>query len=95
MRSRGRWATTRAMEIYLQEILYATYVEKLPSTAKEAISICAAGFPEFLKSAQYFVNAGIPCSTWYSLLRNRQWTETHGMSGGNGAAFAPANGAAA
>ena len=95
MRRRGRWATTKTMEIYLQEILYVTYVEKLPAEAKETISVCAAGFADLLKSAQYFVHSAIPCSTWYSLLRNRRWTGTHGRSGGNGAAFAPTNGAAA
>eukprot|EP00435_Cladocopium_sp_Y103_P073019 s4_g42.t1 len=81
VRRRGRWATTKTMEIYLQEVLYITYVERLPRDAKEAITTCAAGFPEMLEKAKYFVRSGIPCSTWYSLLRNRWWTGNQGVNG--------------
>eukprot|EP00435_Cladocopium_sp_Y103_P053797 s2167_g17.t1 len=57
VRRRGRWATTRTMEIYLQEVLYVTYVEQLPRETKDTIEVCAAGFPDLLQHARYFVEA--------------------------------------
>jgi hypothetical protein len=72
VRRRGRWATTRTMEIYLQEVFYVTFVERLPAATKEAIHTCAAGFPDLLKKAQFFTDAAIPSSTWFTLLRDRR-----------------------
>ena len=71
VRRRGRWATIKTMEIYLQEVLYVTYVERLPQQAKEMIRVAAAGFPDLLQKAQHFVECGIPCSAWYALLKGR------------------------
>lgn len=72
VRCRGRWATTRTMEIYLQEVMYVTFVERLPAATKEAIHTCAASFPDLLKRAKFLSDAEIPCSTWYALLRDRR-----------------------
>jgi len=72
VRRRGRWATIKTMEIYLQEVLYVTYVERLPQQAKEMIRVAAAGFPDLLQKAQHFVECGIPCSAWYALLKGRR-----------------------
>lgn len=94
VRRRGRWAATRTMEIYLQEVLYATYVQKLPQEATDMIEVCAAGFPELLKHAQYFVSTAVPCGTWYPLLRNRLGAGQSGDYGVNTAVFARKNRAA-
>ncbi|CAL1129194.1 unnamed protein product [Cladocopium goreaui] len=51
VRRRGRWATIKTMEIYLQEVLYVTYVERLPQQTKEMIRVAAAGFPDLLQKA--------------------------------------------
>ena len=72
VRRRGRWATTRTMEIYLQEVQYVTFVERLPAATKEVIHTCAAGFPDLLKKVQFFTDAAIPSSTWFTLLRDRR-----------------------
>ena len=87
VRRRGRWATTRTMEIYLQEVLYATFVERLPKPAKETIEVCAAGFPDLFQHAKYFVSAAVPCSSWFFLLRNRRGTGSDGIYGADSAAF--------
>ena len=71
VRRRGRWATVKTMEIYLQEVLYVTYVEKLPQATKEFISIAAAGFPDVLQQAQTFTEAGVPPTAWFLLLKGR------------------------
>eukprot|EP00435_Cladocopium_sp_Y103_P036738 s1823_g9.t1 len=55
VRRRGRWATVKTMEIYLQEVLYVTYVEKLPAASKEIINIAASSFPDLLQKAKSFV----------------------------------------
>ena len=88
VRRRGRWATTKTMEIYLQEVLYVTYVEKLPLEAKNMIEVCAASFPELHRHAQYFVSTAVPCSTWYTLLRNRREAGQSGVNGAKTSAFA-------
>eukprot|EP00435_Cladocopium_sp_Y103_P017362 s4386_g4.t1 len=95
VRRRGRWATTRTMEIYLQEVLYVTYVEQLPKEAKETIEVCAAGFPDLLQHAKYFVESAIPCSSWFFLLRNRRGSGEDGSHGFRSAASAQPNSAAA
>ena len=87
VRRRGRWATTRTMEIYLQEVLYATFVERLPKPSKETIEVCAAGFPDLFQHAKYFVSAAVPCSSWFFLLRNRRGTGSDGIYGADSAAF--------
>ena len=67
------------MEIYLQEVLYVTYVERLPADTKSFIATAAAGFQDVLQKAKFFTKAGIPTSAWYFLLRGRQ-----GATGGDG-----------
>ena len=79
VRRRGRWATVKTMEIYLQEVLYVTYVERLPADTKSFIATAAAGFQDVLQKAKFFTKAGIPTSAWYFLLRGRQ-----GATGGDG-----------
>eukprot|EP00435_Cladocopium_sp_Y103_P039317 s2363_g10.t1 len=69
VRRRGRWATVKTMEIYLQEVLYITYVERLPAASKEMIGLAAASFPDLLQEAKAFAESNIPCSTWYQLLK--------------------------
>eukprot|EP00435_Cladocopium_sp_Y103_P038785 s1447_g10.t1 len=75
VRRRGRWATVKTMEIYLQEVLYVTYVEKLPKATKDFIALAAAGFPDILSQVQFFTDAGIPKTTWFFLLKGRQANE--------------------
>ncbi len=69
-RRRGRWLAYRTMEIYLQEILVATAVEKLSEPSKKKIKAFASSFPEVLKFAFKMMQYGIPPTVWYNLSRH-------------------------
>ena len=67
VRRRGRWPTTCTVEIYLQEVLYVTYVENLPKASKEIIGLAASGSQAFCRRRRVFlrrtsrVRLGITC----------------------------------
>ena len=69
VRRRGRWLSCRVMEIYLQEVLVATYVEKLSPMSRELIQFCAGGYSILLERCIGFLKAGIPLKSWFFLLR--------------------------
>lgn len=73
-RRRGRWLSLRTMEIYLQEVLVATYVKKLPDESQCLIQKFASGFPLVLSKAVRFLDAGIPHQVWYYLFQRRTQT---------------------
>eukprot|EP00435_Cladocopium_sp_Y103_P039111 s1573_g10.t1 len=69
VRRRGRWLSTRVMEVYLQEILVATFVKKLDPTVRARLESLALGFAGILRIAIGYLNSGIPPKTWWWLLR--------------------------
>ena len=69
VRRRGRWLSARVMEIYLQEVLFSTYVGRLPLNVQERIEKLALLFPEVLEQALGFLRTGIPPSVWYQLFQ--------------------------
>ncbi len=69
-RRRGRWLSYRTMEIYLQEILVATAVEKLSEEVKKRVKAFAAGFPEVMKFGIRMMDLGIPPTVWHTLFRH-------------------------
>ena len=77
LRRRGRWLSTRVMEIYLQEVLVATFVKKLDPKVRDRIEQLALGFPALLSAAIDFLSFGIPCTTWHLLLRGEAGVEGH------------------
>ena len=66
-RRRGRWISNRVMEIYLQEVLVATYVQRLRPDVRNRISFFAAAFPGALQKALEFLHLGIPQKAWHVL----------------------------
>ena len=64
VRRRGRWVSAKTCEIYLQEVLVATYVNRLSDTARQNIERYAAGFPEVLAKAVRFIELGLPQKIW-------------------------------
>ena len=80
VRRRGRWHSTRVMEIYLQEIQYVTYLEKLPRESREMVDVYTAGFEDVLQQVSFFAETGIPCTAWFFLLQSR-WAQ-QGANGG-------------
>ena len=67
IRRRGRWASARVMEIYLQEITASTYLPALSAEQKQKILVIASGFSAVLHQAVIWTNAGIANSVWFRL----------------------------
>lgn len=74
-RRRGRWLAYRTMEIYLQEVVVATAIEKLSEIAKKKVKSYAACFPEVLTHVIKLMNLGIPPTVWYNLTRHMATVE--------------------
>ena len=86
IRRRGRWLTTKAMEVYLQESFVATFLRTLDSKTRTKIESVSGGFPTILEKTIGFLDGGIPPRTWYSLLKmtERAPTESFGKHGEDG-----------
>lgn len=68
-RRRGRWLSSRVMEIYLQEVIATTYIRKLhPSTRQKVVNLASA-FPKLLKFAMQFLKTAIPPKVWPHLFQ--------------------------
>ena len=68
------------MEIYLQEVLVATYVKRLPDDSQCLIQKFASGFPLVLQTAVGFLDAGIPHHAKCAIIssntgRRRAWVK--------------------
>ena len=67
VRRRGRWASSKVMEIYLQEITASTFLPALPQQQKERIFGVAAGFSAVLIQAMQWHKDFVPNNVWYKL----------------------------
>ena len=67
-RRRGRWASHKVMEIYLQEVASITFYPRLPLPVREQVLRFAQGFRPMLEKAKQWDAQGIPPTAWYSLL---------------------------
>lgn len=83
VRRRGRWVTMKVCEVYLQEVLYTTYTQKLNSDTRNRIQELASAYPETLQTALNFIASGIPARAWYTLFQARDRQE-HGNVGKDG-----------
>ena len=54
----------RVMEIYLQEVSAASYLNDLETTVKDKILDAMGFFPEVLRTALIFEANGFPSVTW-------------------------------
>ena len=81
VRRRGRWVTGKVMEIYLQEILYTTFAEKLDWKTRVKVTQLAGNFPRLLDCASDFLNSAIPPQTWWRLFQASD-NEEHGEERG-------------
>ena len=78
VRRRGRWASIKVMEIYLQEVAVATGVNKLDAEVREKIKRLSDAFPEILQQSLKFLRCAIPCKAWYVLFQHHQGQEDWG-----------------
>jgi len=68
VRRRGRWASFRIMEIYLQEVSASTYLNLVAPQAKQNVLLACAVFPVIFKQVMKFSASKIPPSAWFFLL---------------------------
>ena len=67
VRRRGRWASAKVMEVYLQEIAASTFLPALPPEQKRPVFLFAAGFQKVLTQAAIWFRNGIESNVWYRL----------------------------
>ena len=75
IRRRGRWASMRVMEVYLQEVMASTYLNQISELSKQKIMLGMKIFPQLLAKALKFDACQIPATTWYFLFRQQQRDE--------------------
>ena len=71
VRRRGRWASHRVMEIYIQEISSSTFIADLPLDSRRSILDAAQWFTTSLDKAELWTRASIPRRMWFF-----PWTTT-------------------
>ena len=64
VKRRGRWASHRIMEIYLQEVSAATYLNDLDRHVRQQVLEAMELFPEVLQNALLFAKLSFPSPTW-------------------------------
>ena len=67
VRRKGRWISSRVLEIYLQESEYATFQQRLTDTAKRRIGHLCSSFPSVLQKVVFFKRCSIPEAAWQKL----------------------------
>ena len=82
VKRRGRWASMRVMEIYLQEVSAASYLNDLEITVKDKILEAMELFPEVLQTALIFESNACPSATWPWVFQ--AWKCETGWHGKNG-----------
>ena len=67
VRRRGRWASPKVMEIYLQEVSAIQFLPRQPPAVRAAILDYAKAFPQVFAKAQQWTRQKVPPCTWYTL----------------------------
>ena len=79
VRRRGRWISSKVLEVYLQEIAVATAVSRLPEDIRLKVGKFASAFDQVLPQALKYLNARVPVQTWHLLFRqHHQRPGSHG-----------------
>ncbi len=78
VRRRGRWASLKVMEIYLQEISFATGVSRLDEDVKSRIERLSSAFGQVLQQAVNYLDCAVPCTAWPHLFKHHQRREGTG-----------------
>ena len=67
VRRRGRWVSTKVLEIYLQEVSTAVFRTKLDHATRSRIDRLAQAFPAIRLKVQENIQADIPRNAWQHL----------------------------
>ena len=67
VRRKGRWLSSRVLEIYLQEASVSTYKSRLSEESRNKVEALAGRFQEIVQKAILNLHASIPPSAWSRL----------------------------
>ncbi|CAE7242937.1 unnamed protein product [Symbiodinium sp. CCMP2592] len=68
VRRRGRWITTKVMEIYVQEVASLTFLPRLPDTVKQHIFAWAGQFAAVVDKVEAWHSFNVPPVSWKFLM---------------------------
>ena len=68
VRRRGRWLSSRVLEVYIQEVLVTTFIERLSPRTRFLIEPCSGEFAITVERTIAFLDSGIPPRAWFTLL---------------------------
>lgn len=71
VRRRGRWASFRIMEVYLQEVMAVTYMNEISKDAYCKVMQAFAVFGDVLAAVQKFDRACMPEATWFFFISHQ------------------------
>eukprot|EP00435_Cladocopium_sp_Y103_P048082 s660_g14.t1 len=75
VRRRGRWLSTRVLEIYLQEIQVCTYLDRVTPRARALIELCAGAFAYTLERSLKTGTRRSNLKEWHELSKFRPAAE--------------------
>ena len=67
-RRRGRWASHKMMDIYIQETMALQYMKYISPRAQQTVLHVASSFLQILEKTEQFNKAKIPTTAWFLLL---------------------------
>ena len=76
VRRRGRWLSNKVMEIYLQEVAVATFLQKILPNQREKILCFAQRFESVLTLVLHYLDWAVPPSAWYYLMKAQRVEES-------------------
>ena len=68
VKRRGRWASYKVMECYLQEVMSSTYMLEISVLAKQKVLDAVNIFPALMLQVIHFKTSHIPEATWWYML---------------------------
>ena len=71
VRRRGRWTSTKVLEIYLQETACVRFLSGLSPPQRLKIQTMAEIFPDLVSKAKLMIDSDIPTHTWFKIF---SWT---------------------
>ena len=78
VRRRGRWLTSKIMEIYVQEVSAIQFLPQLPPQSRLLVIDGVGLFPILLQKVRYLHDCGIPETAWKYLLTDGRTNADHG-----------------
>ncbi|CAE7549584.1 Mettl5, partial [Symbiodinium microadriaticum] len=71
VRRRGRWLTSKIMEIYIQEVSSIQFLPSLQAEPKRLVYAALEAHVDILRKAEFFIATGILPHLWYKLFAAR------------------------